>query len=49
MEEEFLCYHTQKLFFFLVFSKLFSNFATSSYGWLALRCWLLSPKLDTIL
>lgn len=25
MEEEFLCYHTQKLFFFLVFSKLFCN------------------------
>ena len=24
MEEEFLCYHTQKLFFFLVFSKLFN-------------------------
>ena len=49
MEEELLCYHTQKLFFFFVSSKIFSNFATSSYGWLALRCWLLSPKVGTIL
>lgn len=49
MEEEFLCYHTQKLFFFLVISNLFRNFATSSYGLLALRCWLLSPKIGTIL